>query len=55
MDFLLNARYQLDRESQQIIWDPEKYQQLQAQLLELETLEQQLRDAPAAADETSAN
>lgn len=47
MDFLLGARYELDRNNQQIIWDPAQYQRLQEKLLALDELEQQL-ETPAA-------
>ncbi len=47
MDFLLGARYELDRTNRQIIWDPAQYQRLQERLLALDELEQQL-DNPVA-------
>ncbi len=48
MDFLLSARYQLDREQQQIIWAPARYQQLKAQLQKLDAFEQTLTQTPPA-------
>lgn len=48
MDFLFNARYELDRENHQIIWDPQQYQNLQQKLQELEEMEQQLLNKTAA-------
>ena len=48
MDFLYSARYELDREKQQIIWAPDKYKKLQQQLLELDKLEQRIQEETAA-------
>ena len=42
MDFLYNAHYELDRENQKIIWEPEKYEELKQQLLDLKTLEEEM-------------
>ncbi|EAR61847.1 retropepsin-like aspartic protease [Neptuniibacter caesariensis] len=51
MDFLYNARFELDREKQHIRWYPEKYQALQDKLDELNILEQQLKSATAVPEE----
>lgn len=50
MDFLYNAQYELDRENQQIIWAPVKYQKLQGDLLELDKLEERLLNETAASE-----
>jgi predicted aspartyl protease len=47
MDFLYNAKYELDRDKQQIIWAPEKYHKLKEELIELDKLEQRLQDEAA--------
>ncbi|WP_415887473.1 aspartyl protease family protein [Neptuniibacter sp. QD37_6] len=51
MDFLYQARYEIDREKKHIVWDPQRYQELQDQLVEIDRLEQELKEsltAPAA-------
>lgn len=49
MDFLYNAHYELDKQNQKIIWEPEKYQELQQQLQDLDELEAQM-NAPAVSE-----
>ena len=46
MDFLYSARYEVDRTRQEIVWNPERFRELQAQLTELEEMEATL-DNPA--------
>ncbi|WP_415892084.1 aspartyl protease family protein [Neptuniibacter sp. PT8_73] len=48
MDFLYQARYEIDREKKHIVWDPQRYQELQDQLVEIDRLEQELKGAPTA-------
>ncbi|WP_415903153.1 retropepsin-like aspartic protease [Neptuniibacter sp. QD29_5] len=48
MDFLYQARYEIDRENKHIVWDPERYKELQDKLVEIDRLEQELRGAPTA-------
>jgi hypothetical protein len=43
MDFLFNAKYDLDKEKRQIIWEPELYAKYQEKLKQLEVQKQQLR------------
>ncbi|MFW1678368.1 aspartyl protease family protein [Pontibacter sp. JAM-7] len=42
MDFLYHARYEIDRDNQQIIWEPEKYQSLQDELKRLDEIEAEM-------------
>lgn len=37
MDFLMNVRYRIDYERQLILWEPERYQELQALLQQLDS------------------
>lgn len=48
MDFLYQARYEIDREQKHIVWDPQRYQELQDQLVEIDRLEQELKESLAA-------
>lgn len=48
MDFLYQARYEIDRENKHIVWDPERYKELQDKLVEIDRLEQELKGAPTA-------
>jgi hypothetical protein len=36
MDFLMNVRYRIDYERQLILWEPERYQELQTLLQRLD-------------------
>lgn len=47
MDFLFNAKYELDRENKLIIWEPELYTEYKEQLRLLEEKEQQLKEGTA--------
>lgn len=42
MDFLYQVRFEIDRANQVIIWEPERYKELQRKLKELDQLEQKL-------------
>ncbi len=48
MDFLYHARYELDRDNRQIIWEPEKYQALQDELKRLDEIEAQMLEQQQA-------
>lgn len=48
MDFLFNAKYELDKVNQLIIWEPELYAEYKEQLRLLEEKEQQLKEQAAA-------
>ncbi|WP_415888740.1 retropepsin-like aspartic protease [Neptuniibacter sp. SY11_33] len=50
MDFLYQARYEIDREKKHIVWNPERYQELQDQLVEVDRMEQELKGVLAAPD-----
>ncbi|MFC6669163.1 aspartyl protease family protein [Marinobacterium aestuariivivens] len=39
MDFLMNARYKIDYERQLILWEPERYSELESLLRELDTVD----------------
>lgn len=39
MDFLYSAKYEIDRNSQEIVWNPDRFRELQARLSELEEME----------------
>jgi len=47
MDFLYNAKFDLDKENKQIIWEPELYAKYQNRLQALDKQEQQLRKGVA--------
>ena len=48
MDFLYQAKYKLDKENNQIIWEPELYSKYQERLKLLDEQEQQLKNDTAA-------
>ncbi|MFY0677804.1 MAG: clan AA aspartic protease [Neptuniibacter sp.] len=49
MDFLFNARYELDKNKSLIIWEPELYVQYEERLKEIEEQERLLKEEPAPA------
>jgi len=49
MDFLFNARYELDKSKKLIIWEPELYLQYEARLKEIEEQERLLNEESAPA------
>ncbi|MGH1460413.1 MAG: retropepsin-like aspartic protease [Neptuniibacter sp.] len=48
MDFLLYAKYKLDKVNQLIIWEPELYEEYKQRLLDIEEQELQLKNGVAA-------
>jgi hypothetical protein len=49
MDFLFNARYELDKKRKLIIWEPELYVQYEERLRDIEEQERLLKESSSQA------